>query len=375
MTNIYLNKKDGFINVEQDGKKGIYDLSCKELIAPVYSKCMFYDSFFHVEKDGKMGLYTKDGLVVLPTEMDAIYIYEKEGYIVVKRGGKSGVCSMDGKYIVEPVMDELSVYYSDGYIHITKEGKKGLLDIKGKEIIPPVMDKVYVDKFHGYIETLSGKSEGIYTFSGKAIIPVGKYTNITEFYLQNSQNKFYIVTDEGDKKGLYDLNGNQKIPAEYSMIVYDDTDRYIRVRNGDFVGAYDTDGKLMIPCTYTAISCISGRFEVQQQKDGPYTVYNVPGYAPVEKNVHTQPDKPQTNVVIVPVYVPQTTNPSQNNQTQQPRKVQCPYCNGTGRRDVIKFAPSYGGNNEWCTICRKVVAAGHYHDNVKCIHCNGTGYR
>ncbi|MDD3033433.1 MAG: WG repeat-containing protein [Bacteroidales bacterium] len=373
MSSIYLDKEEGFIKVEQDGKKGIFNLNCKVLIDPIYSQCLFYDSFFHVEKDGKKGLIAKDGHVVLPAEMESILIFDKEGYILVNRDGKSGVCTMDGKYIVEPVMDKLSVYQSEGYIYIQKDGKQGLLDIKGKEIIPPVMDKIYVQKSYGYIKAESGNTEGIYTYSGNAIIPVGKYTEISTFY---APGKFYEVTAEGGKRGLCDLNGNLKIPAEHSMIIYDDIDHYIRVRNGDTVGAYDTNGRLMIPCIYTGISCISGRFEVQQQKNGPFTVYEVAGYTPAKKKSYTQTEKQKTNVVVIPVYVPQTGTSSQNNQTtQQPRKVQCSYCNGTGRRDVIKFAPSYGGNNEWCTICRKVVAAGHYHDNVRCIYCNGTGYR
>ena len=62
---------------------------------------------------------------------------------------------------------------------------------------------------------------------------------------------------------------------------------------------------------------------------------------------------------------------------QQPKRV-CAYCNGTGKRCVLKTVPTYGARSyveKRCQYCGQELVDGVVHVLQTCTMCGGTGYR
>ena len=70
-------------------------------------------------------------------------------------------------------------------------------------------------------------------------------------------------------------------------------------------------------------------------------------------------------------------NNAQNGNNQRVKQV-CTYCNGTGKVCHLKTVPTYGSTSKVlhrCSNCNQLLSVGSVHIQVRCPHCNGTGYR
>ncbi|NJK83329.1 MAG: WG repeat-containing protein, partial [Saprospiraceae bacterium] len=90
------------------------------------------------QQNSKKGLYNTQGVVVLPTRYDRIYLLDKQ-LISVGIGQKNGLMDTLGRELVKMEYEGIG-NVSEGFVPLLKGGKFGLFDPLSKVLFPPVYD-------------------------------------------------------------------------------------------------------------------------------------------------------------------------------------------------------------------------------------------
>ena len=199
--------KNGFIQVETNGKHGIIDRDGNTIVRPIYDQPVSFEAegLTEVRLNGKYGFINERGETVLQprylaaTEFneDLAIVYDDEGWAIIDKAGN------------ERLIDDFDAIraFSGGKAIVTKNKKKGAIDRTGKVIVAPTYDDmgdfacdmaaVMKDSKWGYVDS-----------SGKLIIPC-RYDNAQPFV--NPKKPFALVTYKG-KEMCIDKRGKKRKP-------------------------------------------------------------------------------------------------------------------------------------------------------------------
>ena len=225
--NVLNNNKSLFENVlivkSDNGQYGLLSGNHKTLILePKYDKISYIpdSKTFSVESNGKMGLFDKDGKQKIGLIYDSIVSMGKNSNLyIVKSNNQYGVVdankSESDNTIIYPQYDQIGIEIGSFAYNGVKNGFI-ILD----ELIP----------------VKQGKLWALYNKEGKQISDGFKYTNIgcsrvksgnnINAVLQIPEVNVIAVSDQSNKYGFMDINGNDNIVA----FVLDQV--YIKTLNG-----------------------------------------------------------------------------------------------------------------------------------------------
>lgn len=128
----YADSCRGFaVPVIKDGKMALVSPDGKGtmLTDAIYDEIRFCDCSFILYKDGKQGLATDSGLVVVPAEMDEVFIPMND-LVVFTKDGKNGFAMSGTGLITEPEYDDFVIAENE-YLMVFKNGQKGYINEQG----------------------------------------------------------------------------------------------------------------------------------------------------------------------------------------------------------------------------------------------------
>ena len=127
----------------------------------------------------------------------------------------------------------------------------------------------------------------------------------------------------------------------------------------------DQYGLSLITMDYNILAVMNTRFDRIDPVTGQF--YNFQLQNAVQNNYNNNYNNYNNNY----------NNNAQNGNNQRVKQV-CTYCNGTGKVCHLKTVPTYGSTSKVlhrCSNCNQLLSVGSVHIQVRCPHCNGTGYR
>ncbi len=280
---------------------GIMDFSGKKITEPIYeeiSNLDFKEGNLKVKKDGLYGIINIKGTTILKTEYDNIMSdgyysentqYLKAGFILRTKtddGYRFGYANERGKIVLEPIYNEvnrITEVEDDKTVYLipSSNGKYGLVK-NGKQILENEYQEINYDKTNNIIIAQKGTVQGVFSMEGKNIIPLdynsiiigGDYINAikgdkkvifdkngneikTDISSHNQVSKDYsIVIDKEDGSyNILDKNNNKLLKESYVYIDYY-KDNYFIVTKNSLTGIIDSLGKIIIPIQYATIQKI-----------------------------------------------------------------------------------------------------------------------
>ena len=170
---------------------------------------------------------------------------------VFEKGSKYGVVC-NGDTLVPAQYDQITPTKS-GFLIAAQNGKYGVLDQSGKVLLPLHYGVISDVSPEGLALVGEAGHAGIVTFQGKVLIP------FVFDEVKPIQGGFYLVKKNG-LSGMYSENGQVIVPVDYIRLD-GAAGRYIRVqqeKSGPY-GLYNMAGDLLLPLQFEAIQ-LAGQF-------------------------------------------------------------------------------------------------------------------
>ena len=256
----YIN--DNFIiALGNNFKYGLININNENLLSFEYhviSKASETNNYCRIIKDNKIGLINGDNSeLLIPIEYDGLYyideMYIGNELIVAEKDEKTGIVNMDNEEVVPFIYDGIELL--GNCFEVYKDGLAGLLDCKGNEILPAkaidimevqndfITAKVYVDYGHKY---------AVYDMEGNEIIPA-----IYDYINYHASDKYMIVNNEGNAN-LVDKATKEAVltNSNYSDIWYIN-DKYFAGGNNSYYSIVNFSGQELTPSYYSTISVVN----------------------------------------------------------------------------------------------------------------------
>ncbi|MCA6068104.1 WG repeat-containing protein [Chryseobacterium sp. RG1] len=198
------------------------------------------------------GDYNKEYGIFTTKDKDSIYFVDKFRY------GKGMFCNKASLS---------SVTYSDNNVTIESPEKCGLIDETGKIILPRNFEKINIVN-DAVVRLRNNDKYWLYNTTYKKDISE-KYSVIS--YIQDGK---LTQTNNGNVYGVIDLDGNEILKCEYSVVSVYDKDLIIAKKNGRY-GCFTTEGHLLLPFEYQDIS--SSEHFIFAKKEGGFDVFDKKG--------------------------------------------------------------------------------------------------
>ncbi|MCS7004994.1 MAG: WG repeat-containing protein [Cytophagales bacterium] len=269
---------DGALRIKKgkgaEGKWALYSVKNQPLTAFVYSMIYpFEGKEARCIKEGKWGVLDTKGKEIVPTVIQADYLWKFEGniarianekYIVEENGIKQekfrkyGYVNRQGSEIIPPVYEDIigfeKVYSTkQGLARIIQNGKVGFLDYEGKIILTPSYTNVtnfeeVWTKHRGIARVYEGKRLGYIDRNGKVVVPI-VYDEIQGFEKIYSDSTGFAIVMQNGKYGYITHRGKIQVPCQYEYLSEIREGKMIARQNGKY-GVIDTAQKIIIPFLY-----------------------------------------------------------------------------------------------------------------------------
>ncbi|GGC41657.1 hypothetical protein GCM10011386_37230 [Parapedobacter defluvii] len=271
----------GELVVEINGKYGLIDTLCREVLPPVYARIAtpnpndyrgYYGPYAIVEKDRKKGVYESGQGIIIQPEWDEVRVYDD--YFVLARDGQYGLYDRTGNALLPPGYTDIThindYFYSSGSegIAIFKTKQKALYGLFFAETgveIPPGFHEIDLKSLsYGQEATrIAGEFQGeeaVFDFNGNELLPLG-YEEWEP--LDTASARYLMVTKQG-KRGVYDTQSkNVVIPLDFDHIrpFPGAGERVLAVtsdNDDNRYGVYALDGSEMLPPVFSAYNEVAG---------------------------------------------------------------------------------------------------------------------
>lgn len=266
----------------------------------VYEKKVHFENsevtVAHLE--GKSIFINRWGEIAFDNPFDNVDDYHGN-YCVVNVHGKAGVINQYGDFIIPPTYDDVCIKGDPDFILLVQKGEKygvlrdvndEIIAIQYDEIIPlgndslrvfiarigdifrllnkdgqtifestgeiKVIDNQYHYRRFPYFFVKEEKNCGVIRFDGQVIVPID-FDDIKPYMTYESQlSKDYVsfVVKQGDSYGLYDQDGENVAPVEYSSIEQLDFNSQDFFITKDGQKGLFHNGRQSIPPTFTSIT-------------------------------------------------------------------------------------------------------------------------
>ena len=274
--------KEGCLLVEKEGKYGIININGKQMIDIEYDSISadgYYDEETKYKKAGfivgqkkqegyRYGYVNSSGEMLLDVEYNEIdriteITNTKDSYILAFRNGQAGIYK-NRKQIIQHMYEEIEYNKSNELFIVQKNNMQGVIDKEGNKILEPKYDYIMISN-----EIIFAEIEGsTYTFD-KQGEEKQLQNNITKHSIENGS--YFITTNEEEKAGIVDKDGNIILENEYSYIEYAFSDFFIITKDGK-VGLIDAKSKKEIIFGFDVIQKIENSNALQAIILEPYTI-------------------------------------------------------------------------------------------------------
>lgn len=244
-------------------RKGVCDLSGKELISPDrgYDDVSMYGTeWYRVTRNNKMGACNLSGKEIISPDRNYDLVTVYRGWVGVKRNGKEGVCDLSGKEILSPDRGYDEAILWDEIIQVKVNDKFGVCDLTGKEIIHPMYNSISKEDGALLYKDANGEWQPIpvssYTspsyaamFNRAAGTSADKNQVHRKKIVENNGYVWYLLY-QGPYQGAEDANGKTLIPLSLGYTIvntkYHQGKWHFRGVKNNNTGYYDENGNEMI---------------------------------------------------------------------------------------------------------------------------------
>ena len=198
-------------------------------LPPVYSEIAGLNSdYIKVKKNGKWGLIDTNCKQVIQPFYDDIVSYSADSFIVTK-DGYNGIIDKQEKIIV-PVYYQSVSPFDNNYIKVSKNNRFGLVSVNdGTEVVPANYDDIVVMK--NYFKVKSGNKWGVIDNNKKTIVSAG-YDDIKIL------NKKYFGVKNNKKWGAVEIKtGKEVVAPSYEKIAIGESGNLRGRKNGKWENA------------------------------------------------------------------------------------------------------------------------------------------
>lgn len=204
------------LKVSKDGKYGIINYEGKDLVNCEYDSIEVLQGVKNnllVKKDGKVGVLNGIGETIIKTEYLEILPLGKSaqyGYIVRNEDGY-GIINANKKLIIEPQYKEIETVAGNN-LYIVKDSDWKVVNKDNQTILSKGFDSISEIYGEDIVIEKDGKY-GVINILGETLIS-------TEYdYLSHATENYYVAEKEG-KYGVIDTKETEKLPFNYSNIIY-----------------------------------------------------------------------------------------------------------------------------------------------------------
>lgn len=235
---------------------GVINEKGEEIIPVVYENILnFNEDITAVFDEGMYVFYHKSGEKKDFPKVERIGVnYEtgnwilKEGAINVRINGKFCFLNMEGKIIGDFYASHLSTF-SNGYTSVKNDSTNGIMDLNGKIYFNNQYDYVN-EPINGLFWVIKDDLYGAINIDGDIIIPI-KYDYLSIY------DGGIVLCNLDTKEILYDSNGNIILDLIYDSItinssteVTESDKAWLIIDNDDKRGFYNLETKKIIECQY-----------------------------------------------------------------------------------------------------------------------------
>ena len=317
------------------------------------------------------------------------------GYYSVANSETWGACDLNGKEIIAPGKYSL-VTLHDGYYGVKIGDKRGACDLNGKEVVPCKYESVVYSG--GEFMARNNEHESFFVLNdvelpaketnpNRTITIVSSAASPSATAQENQQEKaarLLALGKEYEKKK--DMVNAAKYYEEAALLDNAEAQCCIAIMYSSGNGVEKNPVKSE---AWLKLSAMNGNSSAQcvlamsLELDGMYgdALYwfrqaASQGDSFAQKRLAALQNGIGSNSGQT---IPSNQGNFNNQQNKDQRvKTVCPYCNGTGRKCQLKTVPTYGNSSKVrhrCNNCQELLSVGLTHVQVRCPHCQGTGYK
>lgn len=221
--------EENVLKVQKNERFGLINLNGKEVLKPEYEEIVAVlgiENSFKIKKDGKYGIVDNEGKIVVDAkyaDIDVLGKDNKSGFIVKDDSGKSGIIDYSENKVLEIKYDSIEKIYKNDLYVVVSEGKQKLVNRNGEDVLTTGFDsikEILLSQENAVIFEKSNKY-GIMNLSGEVIIE-------SKYDLLKQSKMGIFIAKLGEKYGIINIQKEEKLPFEYSSIIYNDkADIYI----------------------------------------------------------------------------------------------------------------------------------------------------
>ncbi len=239
--------------------------------------------------------------------------YYEKSVLRYKSNDKYGLIDFNGKKITKPIYDSIESFeYKEGLLLVKKDGKYGIININGATVLKENYDEILCDAFYnedskydlaGYIvgnKTSKGMRYGYINYRGKQVLK-NEYNEIYRIIENKDYNKIYLVAFKDGRAGLFE-NNKKIIDNVYEDITYNASSNLLVVQRNSKQGVYTLNGNELVHANYENIFFAGECIRAQKGKD--YDIYSLEGKKEDNKDYISKQDvnNGKYKIVITPGY-------------------------------------------------------------------------
>lgn len=210
--------KSGYIvcvTTSQGYRYGYYDSEAVQVLEEEYNQITRLtqiksnDIYLIAAKNGQYGVFINNTKIINNQYQSIDYNPDLQIFIL-ERTGKYGASNLKGAEILKPEYSQLQV--KGIYIYTTKDEESKVFDINAKEVNIP---------FNTVIASTLSSNYFIKNEEGKYSIVNSSFENLLEQtynFIEYAYDDYFIVTNEQEKVGVIDIEGNIVIDFNYDLI-------------------------------------------------------------------------------------------------------------------------------------------------------------
>ena len=242
-----------------NGKYGYVDVNGKEWIEGSFDAATeFSENLAAVCVGGYWGYIDKEGEMVIPLLYSDAQPFSA-GRAMVAKEGLYGYIDKNNQVIIPFLYDKIQPF-SESEAFAYKDKRVGIIDPDGKVLVPLEYDRIEKLNEHLYAVT-RGRFVGFLNAQKEELLPCKyNYTTMEDKtgkplirLRMNTNPRIIYLTNNGDKFGLMDMQGNILAPCKYDALDNFGNNNLARVKRDDKYGFIDANGKEIILPMYDAI--------------------------------------------------------------------------------------------------------------------------
>lgn len=221
--------EENVLKVQKNERFGLINLNGKEVLKPEYEEIVAVlgiENSFKIKKDGKYGIVDNEGKIVVEAkyaDIDILGKDNKSGFIVKDESGKSGIIDYSKNKVLEMKYDSIEKIYKNDLYVVVSEGKQKLVNRNGEDVLITGFDsikEILASQENAVIFEKANKY-GIMNLTGEVIIEAN-------YDLLKESKMGIFIAKLGQKYGIINIQKEEKLPFEYTSIVYNEkADIYI----------------------------------------------------------------------------------------------------------------------------------------------------